>query len=148
MFKTLKKIPYWYLIAIPLLAIGIGAASNQAVLIANGGKFPVQVNAEEQAKLCVAPKADADYALPSAHRQEPAEPSAPDMNTCANGGEYLDEVHTIMNSQSHLKAFADIFNLGAATYSIGDFLLILGEWMWGWSCIAWCVLVIRKFVEM
>ena len=46
-FQKLFKIPYWYLIAIPLLSIGLGTMSNQVVLWDNFDKFPVMYNAEK-----------------------------------------------------------------------------------------------------
>ena len=46
------KIPYWYLIAIPLLSIGLGTVSNQVVLWDNFDKFPVMYNAEKVHKSC------------------------------------------------------------------------------------------------
>jgi hypothetical protein len=144
MLKFLKKVPYWYLIAIPLLSFGLGAASNQAVLIANGDKFPVMVNAEKIQKWC-APAIDADP-LSALIRHIMHTETAKDPNSCTNGGVFLDGVHTIMRPKDHLKFLADIFDLGSI-YSIGDFGIILGSWMWDWSLIAWVVLVIRKFIE-
>ena len=143
MFEKLKKLPYWYLIAIPLLLTFMGAASNQAVLIANGDTFPVMVNAEKIQKWC-APVEDADplAAIIHAITHQPA----PDLNSCAGGGVFLDGVHTIMQPKDHLKFLADIFDLGSI-YSIGDFGIILGRWMWDWSLSAWVVLVLRKFIE-
>jgi hypothetical protein len=146
MFKLLKKLPYWYLIAIPLLSLGLGAASNQAVLIANGDKFPVMVNAEKIHKAC-APAIDADplsALIRNIMHTETAKD--PDPNSCTNGGVFLDGVHTIMQPKDHLKFLADIFDLGSI-YSIGDFGIILGSWMWDWSLSAWVVLVLRKFIE-
>lgn len=51
-FQKLFKIPYWYLIAIPLLSIGLGTVSNQVVLWDNFDKFPVMYNAEKVHKSC------------------------------------------------------------------------------------------------
>jgi hypothetical protein len=150
MLKLLKKTPYWYLIAIPLLCTFIGAGSNQAVLIANGGKFPVLVNQEQIAQMCTPDTDDKDDSLAKIvqHlKHEDSKISAPDANTCANGGEFLDAVHTIMQPTDHFKFLADVFNLRVAIFSIGDFLLMLGDWIWAWSSIAWVVLVLRKFIE-
>jgi len=141
MFKLLQKVPYWQLIAVPLLLLFIGAASNQAVLIANGDKFPVLINQEQIVQACT-PAVDK-----SPFDSMPLVTPSVDINTCANGGEFLDDSHVIMTSKSHLNILADIFDFHDATYSIGDLLMMLGSWMRGWSFVAWVVLVIRKFLE-
>ena len=51
----LKK-SYSWLVLLPLLLVLVGAASNQAVLIANHGKFPVMLN--EQAGIRLYPEAE------------------------------------------------------------------------------------------
>ena len=43
MFKFLRKTALW-IVALPLLCFILGAASNQAVPIANHDKFPVMWN--------------------------------------------------------------------------------------------------------
>lgn len=145
MFKRLLKVPYWYLIAIPLLLTFMGAASNQAVLIANGDTFPVMVNAEKIQKWC-APVEDADplAAIIHAITHQPA----PDLNSCAYGGVFIDGVHTIMQPKDRLKFLADIFDFHSAIYSVGDGLLMAGEWIFSWAPLAWLVLVLRKFIEV
>jgi hypothetical protein len=156
--KKLRKIPYWYLIAIPLLLTLIGAASNQAVLIANGDKFPVLVNDEKLTSMCAPSDASNALAAAIAKALGNAKPShvvpkptvklsAPDYNSCSNGGEFIDDTHTIMTGQSRLKPLADIFDMKQAIYSVGDFFLIASDWMWDWAVLAWLVLVIREFVE-
>ena len=152
MWKLIKKVPYWYLIAIPLLATFLGAASNQAVLIANGDKFPVMYNNEKIHQSCQTHDALAATPFialllgPQAPKLIEPKP-AKDEDLCQNGGKFLDDTHVIMDKDSHLKALADIFDMHDAVYSIGDFVLMLGEWMFDWASIAWLVLVIRKFVE-
>ena len=42
---------YGWVIAVPIALILLGTASNQAVLVANWGKFPVMVNDRVQAKM-------------------------------------------------------------------------------------------------
>ncbi len=151
MFKFLSKVPYWYLIAIPLLLTFMGAASNQAVLIANGDKFPVMASEEKLQKYCQPQEASdslsAVIAKALAGRSAIVKETAPDPYTCSNGGEFLDEVHVIMTPKSHLRPLADIFDMHDGIYSIGDFSLMLGEWIMGWAPLAWIVLVIRKFIE-
>jgi len=157
MFKFLSKIPYWYLIAIPLLITFLGIASNQAVLIANGDKFPVLYNNEKIHVSCQTPEAKPapDFlslilgpprARPSILEPQPA-PIDLDPNLCQNGGKFLDDTHVIMSKDSHLKILSDIIDFHTATYSIGDGLLAFGEWMWEWAGISWLTLVIRKFIE-
>lgn len=154
MFETLKKLPYWYLIAIPLLATLLGAASNQAVLIANGDKFPVLYNNEKIHVSCQTPDANAEenpldilLGVPSKTSILKPQPALSDPDLCQNGGKFLDDTHVIMDKDSHLKILSDIIDMHEATYSVGDGLLEFGEWMWSWSVIAWLVLVIRKFIE-
>lgn len=152
MFKLIKKVPYWYIIAIPLLSMLLGAASNQAVLMANGDKFPVFWNNEKIHVSCQTPepKAVPDFLsslLPSILAPQPAPKANPDPDLCQNGGKFLDNEHVIMDKGSHLKALADIFDIGSGAYSIGDGLLAFGEWVWEWAGIAWLALIIRKFIE-
>ena len=151
MFKKLLNIPYWYLIAIPLLSFGIGVASNQAVLIANGDKFPVMANEENLRKYCAPADEDAGFAAiiaeitgQKAHSEKSV--VTPDPYSCQAGGEFIDNVHIIMTKKTHLNFLADVFDLGAI-YSIGDFGIIFAEWMLDWAVIAWLVLVLRKFIE-
>ena len=135
-FQKLFKIPYWYLIAIPLLSIGLGTVSNQVVLWDNFDKFPVMYNAEKIHESCK-PKDKADdlaadiiKALSGSGKTKNLhlQLSAPDPNVCANGGPFLDHIHVIMTKDSKLKALADIWDFHDVTYSIGDFMLMLGEW--------------------
>jgi hypothetical protein len=153
MFKKLLNIPYWYLIAIPLLSFGIGVASNQAVLIANGDKFPVLVNNERIVEMCKAPQPKDDsflsLLLPSMPRTKQALPVHVDAQACSAGGDFFDgdDVHVIMKKDSKLKFMADIFDFHRDIFSIGDGLLAFGSWMFDWSPLAWLVLVLRKFIE-
>jgi hypothetical protein len=121
-----------YIVALPVLLIVLGAASNQAVLIANHDKFPVMVN---DAKLAEFRHVDPVVemfrrALGLQQQQLP-----PDM---------IDDVHCIMTSKTHLNAMADIFDLGGGIYSIGDFGIILGETLGPLANLGWVILVVRK----
>ena len=154
MFKTIKKIPYWWLIAIPVLAYSLGTVSNQAVEWANGNKFPVFYNNEKIHESCQTPDSKDDKNFISIMlgqkidaRAPTSAPASVDTDLCQNGGKFLDDEHVIMSKDSHLKILSDIFDFSAHTYSIGDFLIYFGEWMWKWAGIAWIVLLIRKFVE-
>ena len=153
MWNPLKRVPYWYLIAIPLLLTFMGAASNQAVLIANGDTFPVMVNPVAKAAHCRSTemadiiKAITQVAPPTIVEKPKALRAQPAPIACGAGGEYLDDVHVVMNSQSRLKFMADVFDMHDGIYSIGDFALILGDWIWSWSVFAWLVLAVRKLIE-
>lgn len=123
----LKKNHVWLILAPVLLTI-LGAASNQAVLIANHGKFPVMLNEKQES------------VLEEKHEKEAAAEEKPkaDANENVKGfrisntsigtdeiknGQFLDNVHSVMGPNSRLKALADVFNL-RNIYSVGDFLII------------------------
>lgn len=129
--KYLRRFPYWYLLAIPALIFGLGVLSNQAVLIANHGKFPVMMNPSWMAIKCapIAPDDD-DYDLVPAI-------------SCRKGGEMIDRTHSVMGPNSHLKALSDIFPLGSI-YSIGDAGIYLGSWLWDFMPLMWVGLALRK----
>lgn len=156
MLKWIKKVPYWYVLAIPLLSIALGTLSNQAVLWANGDKFPVMYNSEKVRVSCQTPDAKADVfaALiggqkndkPSIFAPAPA-PKNVDPNLCQNGGKFLDDTHVIMDQSSRLKFLADIVDFHEATYSIGDGFIIFGDWVLSWVGIVWLTLVVRKVIE-
>lgn len=127
------KIPYWQVLAIPVLFMAIGAFSNQAVLIANGGKFPTMVNEKQKAEhqsSTVIDTGDFKIVVPVAEKEE---------------SQFLgDDVHSVMGKNSHLKALADIFNVGEGIASIGDFFVMAGVWLWKFAPIVWLTLVIKK----
>lgn len=161
MFKWMTKIPYWYLIAIPLLSIGLGCVSNQAVLWTNFDKFPVMYNDEKIHQSCqTVDKTAAGNSLIeilTGNRAPTVKPKnvpdifapapAKDADLCQNGGLFLDDTHVIMTKDSKLKWLADVWDMHDVTYSIGDFFLMFADWMFGWAPLAWLVLVIRKFIE-
>lgn len=119
--KLLKRIPYWYLIVVPVLLLVLGAVSNQLVLIANGGRFPVLLNPAQIVFFMQ------------------------DSGKVVNGISYLDEVHTVMRHEDHLKFLADIINLGhAGVLSIGDLFIELGQFLWDFGPVMWLGLAIRK----
>jgi hypothetical protein len=137
--------PYWKILAVPLLLFFLGAASNQAVLVANHGKFPVMLNEYREAlvhKHQSAADSDEEKKLTKNKR------SFSVLDTQApSDGQFIDDVHTIMGPNSRLKILADIFDMHDGIYSIGDFLIILGMFLWQYAPITWCVLVVRKFNE-
>jgi len=138
----MKRIPYWYLLAIPILFVGFGAALNQVVLIANHDSFPVMINAEQLENTC-SPQEDvgaSDFLNGDAQ-------TVVNLNLCTEGGEFLDDTHVIMTSKTHLNFLADVFDLGGSICSVGDLGITAGSWMWDFAFPAWIVLIIRKFVE-
>ena len=56
---------------------------------------------------------------------------------------YIDDVHCVMTSSTHLNALADVIDLGN-TYSIGDFSLMLGGWLLTFAPFVFLFDVIRK----
>ena len=133
MLKLVKKFPYWYLLAVPVLIWVLGVASNQAVLIANHGKFPVMLNEAQIAVMC-----------PDASQIDPKY-KAIACTSDGKGGQYLDRVHSVMGPNSHLTLLADIFDLGSI-YSIGDFAIMLGEFLLPFTSISWVALALRKLM--
>jgi Family of unknown function (DUF5317) len=117
MFSFLRRTSL-YILAIPVLFTVLGAASNQLVLIKNGDTFPVMVN-DKKLQTMTDPKeksVEIKFTKPN-----PAEQT--------DGTIYLDDTHVAMTSYTHLNFLADVFDLKDGIYSIGDFLLMLGEWM-------------------
>jgi hypothetical protein len=131
--KILRKFPYWYLIAVPALLFGLGVVSNQSVLVANHGKFPVMLSQGMYYKYCT-PQSEEDEDAPSI--------------SCIKGGEMIDETHSVMGPNSHLKVLSDIIPIGSTIYSIGDGLLELGSWLLSYTLIAWLFLTIRKLATL
>lgn len=144
--KYLCKIPYWQLLAVPLLFVFLGLASNQSVLIANHGKFPVMLNERQVATFC-----SRESSLENAFKDKVKFSiinTRASYTDCSSGGQFIDNIHSIMGSNSHLKGMADIFSLGDAIYSIGDGFLFLGFWLLSFTQIAWAALTLRKIFEI
>jgi hypothetical protein len=117
MFSFLRRTSL-YILAIPFLFTFLGAASNQLVLIKNHDTFPVMVN-DKKLQTMTDPKeksVEIKFTKPN-----PAEQ--------ADGTIYLDDTHVAMTPYTHLNFLADVFDLKDGIYSIGDFLLMLGEWL-------------------
>ena len=115
---------YLYVFAIPLLFIFLGAASNQAVIIANNDTFPVRAN-------LVKVKADV----------------GDNPTILSDGTLMLDDVHCLMTSKTRLNWLADNFDFQNSIMSIGDLSLDLGEWSFGYSTLVWGVLVVKKLKD-
>jgi hypothetical protein len=122
MFKFLRKTSL-YILAIPVLIFGLGCLSNQIVLWANHDKFPVMWNTYKVA----AEATDLAEATRSKDK-DVAKQAAFDLEALLSLG-YIDDTHVVMTSKTHLNFLADVVDLKSATYSVGDGLLILGEWL-------------------
>jgi len=137
--RRLFRNSYLWILLAPYAIFGLGVASNQAVLIANGDKFPVMLNARKLDKI-LNPTIDADLEkiLGIKIVEKPAPKPDPDG--------MIDDTHCQMTSNTHLNALADVFDLGSI-YSIGDFTLYLGEWLMTWTPFVWGYAVIKKLYE-
>ena len=131
-FKFFKRTSL-YILAIPLLFTFLGTASNQAVLISNFDRFPVMVNDKKLAEM-TAPE-DKPTVIQFAKPQPTLE---------ANDAVMIDDVHCVMTSKTHLNALADVFDMHDAIYSIGDFMLMLGEWLGSFTFAIFVFDVARK----
>ena len=131
MFKFLRKTSL-YILATPLLFTFLGAASNQIVLIANHDTFPVMVNDKKLVEMTTPPK--------------PAQPVQAFRSTVSlqDDAIMLDDTHCVMSHDTHLNLLADIFDMKDAIYSIGDFLLMLGEWLMAFAPFVFLFDVVRK----
>jgi hypothetical protein len=138
----IPKIPYLWVIAIPVLSIFLGTASNQAVLIANWGKFPVMVNDREKAKLQARSQNDDDDQAIHFSLRDTSVTMKPGQ--IDDQGQFIDDTHTVMGHNSRLKFLADYINLRIAIFSPGDGFILLGQWLMQFAPIAWLTLIIRK----
>ena len=111
------RVSMLWVLLLPYACTFVGAASNQLVLIANHDKFPVMVNEAKRVKY---------------------EPDA-------NG--LIDSEHCVMTNETHLNALADVFDLKDGIYSIGDFLLMLGDWLSQFCLYVWIALVVKSMLE-
>ena len=132
MFKFLRKTSL-YILAIPVLLVGLGAASNQVVLQANNDRFPVLIN---ETKVREFNSEKVELGPMSITVVKPA-------NVDSDGVVMIDDIHCVMTSKTHLNFLADVFDLGNI-YSIGDFLLMLGEWLMAFAPFVFVFDVVRK----
>ena len=130
MLKFLRKTSL-YILAVPVMLFMLGAASNQAVLWANHDKFPVMVNTLKE-RVMVA-QAQANY-------KELAAEAGIDPTLPAG---MIDDTHCVMTDKTRLNWLADVFDFGSI-YSIGDFSLMLGEWLFGFAPFLFAFDVVRK----
>lgn len=109
MLNFFRKTALWILL-LPIVSIFFGASLNQAVIVANDGKFPVMVNSVwmEHKK----PKADG----------------------------MIDSVHCVMTDNTRLNFLADIFNFGGSIESVGDLFIEFGEYSGKYTPVIWLVI--------
>jgi len=132
MLKFLRK-TYLYILAIPILLIVLGVASNQAVLIANNDTFPVNIN---PVKL---------YKWTDGGKLVVLVPRIPEI--APDGAVMIDSMHCVMTDKTHLNFLGDIFDFHSEIESIGDLSTDLGEWMWVYAPFVWGFAVVKKLNE-
>jgi len=113
----LRSTALW-MILLPVTFQVAGALSNQVVLFANHGTFPVQLNPKRQWKW------DVDK----------------------NG--MIDKEHVVMTSHTHLNLMADVFDFGGeGIESIGDLMIDLSDYLWGFAPFVWGYEVSRRLLK-
>jgi len=132
MLNFLRKTALW-IVAVPMLCFCLGAASNQAVIVANHDKFPVLWN---DAKVNL-------YRLEATKAAEDGNEDAEIALALLEYG-YLDDTHCLMTKDTHLNFLADWIDLKSAIYSPGDLLIELGDRGMDYSPIVWIVVVIGR----
>jgi hypothetical protein len=152
MFKFLRKTSLYLLVA-PWAIFGLGCLSNQVVLKANQDRFPVMWNSYKTAEY--------GKMLATELREWEKEAQAPDADPdAAEGCEsiafrieglhygYLDNTHVLMTSKTHFNFLADWIDLKTATYSIGDGMIELGEWLLVFSPFLFAFDVVKKLQKV
>ena len=135
LLQFLRKTALWIVLA-PLAVTYTGAGLNQLVLLANHDTFPVEVNTLKE-KIFVA-KATLEWK----QQMEEAQEAGVDIGPLPAG--MIDDVHCIMTKQTHLNFLADVFDMHDGIYSVGDGLIYLGEWFFGFAPFIWVFESIRR----
>ena len=113
------RFPHFWLVASPYLAFYLGAVLNILAVTVNHGYMPVA--------------------------------SSPIILRHLDGiipypGIVIDEVHRQMQSSDHLKFLCDWIQIPRMSVcSPGDLFLWLGEWLEGWTFIAWLAFLWRDY---
>lgn len=135
MKKFLRTTSLWVLL-LPVASTFAGVASNQSVLIVNGDKFPVLLNDKKAAVYINASKAKEnspdDWKMPA---------------IVENATVMLDNEHCLMTKDTHLNFLADVFDFKTGIYSVGDGLLELGDWLFGFCPFVFLFDVCRKLKD-
>lgn len=120
--NKLKKVPYWYLLAVPSLTFYLGVGLNQLALVANHNQMPVDLPASLW-DVC----ADPVHAFAQAD----------------------DTVHSCMTPKTHLKFLCDWIVIGNPNpdyiMSPGDCFIFLYEAFVPFVYYLWIALMIRDF---
>jgi hypothetical protein len=119
---ALARASLLWMLLLPYLMIFTGAASNQAVLIANHDKFPVMVNPVKLGHMVDSPES---------------------LSQLLSTG-MIDDVHEVMTPKTHLNALADVFDFKDAVYSVGDGLIIGGSELYYPLAIAWLAIILYR----
>ena len=145
--RLFKHIPYFYLLAVPVLALCLGHISNQAVMLANHEAFPVMVNAKDEKLIHdrqVQERLAEIFVAISAGSQGPfVDPRIPQALD-----NYIDRQHVVMDGSSHLKLLADWIDWGEGVYSPGDVLILTGLYTLPSGLFGWIVLLLRRLYEL
>lgn len=147
MLKFIRASFLWVLL-LPYAFTYVGAASNQLVLIANNDKFPVMQNEADIARFH-AINAEKIKIL-EAMEDEDDKPKARVMIAVIQAQDaagLLDDRHCIATSKTHLNFLGDVFDLHDAIYSIGDFMLGIGDDITTMCIVLWVVLAAKKLQE-
>ena len=122
LLSFLRTTSLWILL-LPVVLTITGAASNQAVLIANHDKFPVMLNDYK----IVGYELQAEKATQS-DDPDVAEQAAFDLESLKHG--FLDDTHCIMTNDTHLNFLADVIDFrGEGILSVGDLLIEAGAYL-------------------
>jgi hypothetical protein len=119
--KQFVSVTFLWLLLLPVALIILGAASNQAAVIANHDTMPVLIN-------------EARIAAHGGSRD-------------FGGLRMLDPEHSVMTAESHLKVLCDVIDVGDIE-SVGDLMLDLGEWLWTFVPYTWGVLICLRLYSM
>lgn len=140
--KRILSFAHLWILALPLVLTLLGAASNQAVIAANHDRFPVLMNvrklreereAEEKKEAVIANIVGKVLGVE-------IQPPAPDPND-----DMLDNVHCVMSKDTHLNFLADWIDLGDATYSPGDLLLMAADYIQPLAFPFWFAIVLCDY---
>jgi len=116
-----------YILLIPGAIWGLGFASNQAVLMANHDRFPVMWSEYKAAKY----DKKLHDELKNKDRDVVEEARLAIWAFEEKG--FLDDEHCLLTTKTHLNYLSDVISLQDTTYSIGDIMLYLGDWLWDFA---------------
>ena len=145
MIKWLKKTALW-IVAVPLLCLLSGIASNQLVLVANHDRFPVMWNDMKVAQYATEIEKAGEECQAAVESGDAPPDACEPIALAAEGLEhgYLDDTHVLMTKNTHLNFLADWIDFKTATYSPGDELIDLGEFGLKYAPIIWITVVIGR----